>query len=411
MVAPGRVRVEQRAATEAAILDAAWRLFARSGPDAVTLREVGAAAGCSHALVVRYHGSKDDLIGAIAERLGRRVGRTLAGAGAHDDPLLEALRAARSNRPAAQLLIRTALGDLPPRGFPACLHADRLLALADDGGGEGAGSDRRSRLCAYAAASMVAGFVTFEGFVVAGTGLGSLAPGRRDLAVAGAARSVLDLAGEREPGLVARDVAPQAASVRPSEEEPLGAREALLRAAVERFALRGPSATSVRDIARHAGINPGLIHRHFGSKDALLADALERGLSDLFPPALAGEGFDFDAMSSLLHHASHGSRLVARTLVDDIEITTVRRRFPVLRRLLERYGEVPRGAGSADLSDPRLAVAATGAMALGSAVWGDHLRPALGLGARDGVESAIADVARVLVAAPLVARTPQGAAR
>jgi AcrR family transcriptional regulator len=160
---------------------------------------------------------------------------------------------------------------------------------------------------------------------------------------------------------------------------------------------------SVRDIARHAGANQGLIYRHFGSKDALLAVAIEQGSSDLFPAALADEGFDFDAVSWLVHHRSRAARLIARTLVDDVDIRTVRRRFPVLRRLIDDFDDVPTGAGPGDLSDPRVAVAAAASLVLGSAVWGRHVGPTLGL--RDGIESAVSDLARLLVAEPLALQT------
>lgn len=387
--------------SEAAILDAAAALFARSGPAAVSLREVAATAGCTHPLIARYFGGKDDLVGAVAERLAGQVEGVVHRSASSAEPLVDLLAAARAHRAATQLLIRTALGDLPPRHFPACLQVTRLLdgpGWANDAPSGGAG--RRARLCAYAAASTIAGFVTFEGFVVAGTGLGRLAPSQRDVAMARVARALLGLVELDEPLLTARDltstVTPAAA---PPGSRPTAA-DALLEAAVSLFAERGPAATSVRDVARRARVNQGLIYRHFGSKEALLASALERGVSDLFPAALAGDEFDFDAMSWLLHHRSSGPRLLARTLVDDIDITSVRRRFPVLRRLLRRYDDVPSGAGPADLTDPRVAVSAAAAMALGSAVWGEHLRPVLGLGPRDGVESAIADLARTLVAAP-----------
>jgi len=116
-------------------------------------------------------------------------------------------------------------------------------------------------------------------------------------------------------------------------------------------------------------------------------------------------------MSWLLHRRSQAPRLIARTLVDDVDIRAVRRQFPVLRRLLDAYDEVPTGAGPADLSDPRVAVVATAGMALGSAIWGDHLRRALGLGERDGIESAIADLARLLVTAPVSATIDKEAKR
>ncbi len=404
MDVPIRVRDEQRAATEAAILDAAWDQFAGSGPDGASLRDVAAAAGCAHGLVARYYGSKDGLVGAVSSRLAGRVDRTASLVMSSDEePLLGFLNAARTHRSCLQLLVRSALGDLPPRGFPACLHADWFLSqvpeTADDPT-SALGPDRRSRLCAYAAASLVFGFVTFEDFLITGTGLRPLAPRRRDRAVASAAHCLLDVAAESEPLLVPRDLSGARVYLTRSGQAATSAREALLGSAIELFAARGPASVSVRDIGRHAGVNQGLIYRHYGSKAALLAEALERASSEMFPAALAEEGFDFDAMSWLLHHGATAPRLIARTLVDDVDITTVRQRFPILRRLVDAYDDVPSGAGPADLSDPRVAVVATAAMALGSSIWGDHLRGSLGLGVRDGTDVAIADLARVLVMAP-----------
>jgi TetR/AcrR family transcriptional regulator, repressor for neighboring sulfatase len=401
---PIRVRDEQRAATEAAILDAAWDQFAGFGPDGASLREVAASAGCAHGLVARYYGSKDGLVGAVSSQLAVRVDRATSRImSSEEEPLFGFLNAARTHRSCLQLLVRSALGDLPPRGFPACLHADWFLSqlpgTADDPTPP-LGPDRRSRLCAYAAASLVFGFVTFEDFLIAATGLRPLAPRRRDRAIASAARYLLDVATESEPRLAPRDLSAARVYLTPGGQPATSAREALLGSAIELFAARGPASVSVRDIARHAGVNQGLIYRHFGSKDALLAEALERGSAEMFPAALAEEGFDFDAMSWLLHNGATAPRLIARILVDDVDISTVRRRFPILRRLIDAYDRVPSGAGPADLSDPRVAVVATAAMALGSSIWGDHLRGSLGLGVRDGIDVAIADLARVLVLAP-----------
>src|SRR5262249_1455258 len=51
---------------------------------------------------------------------------------------------------------------------------------------------------------------------------------------------------------------------------------AILDAATALFAKRGPAAVSVRDIASAAGVNHALVHRHFGSKQAVLRAVLER---------------------------------------------------------------------------------------------------------------------------------------
>ncbi len=50
----------------------------------------------------------------------------------------------------------------------------------------------------------------------------------------------------------------------------------MLRAAAKHFAQKGAGA-SLREIAAEAGVNLGLIHRHFGNKDDLLREVLARG--------------------------------------------------------------------------------------------------------------------------------------
>ncbi|NUU20536.1 MAG: helix-turn-helix transcriptional regulator, partial [Streptomycetaceae bacterium] len=51
---------------------------------------------------------------------------------------------------------------------------------------------------------------------------------------------------------------------------------ALLDAAAARFSRDGYEATSVRDIAADAGVNPALIYRYFGSKEKLFVSVISR---------------------------------------------------------------------------------------------------------------------------------------
>lgn len=55
--------------SRARIRDEALRLFAEHGPDAVTIRDIAAAAGISPALVVRHYGSKDALRAAVDDHV------------------------------------------------------------------------------------------------------------------------------------------------------------------------------------------------------------------------------------------------------------------------------------------------------------------------------------------------------
>ncbi|MBV8348759.1 MAG: helix-turn-helix transcriptional regulator, partial [Mycolicibacterium sp.] len=49
---------------------------------------------------------------------------------------------------------------------------------------------------------------------------------------------------------------------------------AILDSAAELFAERGPAAASIREIAAHARVNHGLLFRHFGTKEQLVAAVL-----------------------------------------------------------------------------------------------------------------------------------------
>lgn len=53
-----------------------------------------------------------------------------------------------------------------------------------------------------------------------------------------------------------------------------GTREQILTTALEMFADRGYDATSVRAIARQAGVDPGLVRHFFGSKEKLFTTAV-----------------------------------------------------------------------------------------------------------------------------------------
>lgn len=56
---------------------------------------------------------------------------------------------------------------------------------------------------------------------------------------------------------------------------------AIRDAAVRLFAEQGYAATSVRDIAGRAGVDPALVIRHFGSKEALFLDTMRLEFDDL----------------------------------------------------------------------------------------------------------------------------------
>ncbi|MFV0462591.1 MAG: TetR/AcrR family transcriptional regulator [Nostocoides sp.] len=62
-------------------------------------------------------------------------------------------------------------------------------------------------------------------------------------------------------------------------------RERIRMAALRLFADRGVAASSLREVARVAGVAPGLVVHHFGGKDGLQAD-VDGAVTDIFARAL-----------------------------------------------------------------------------------------------------------------------------
>ncbi|MEU8758437.1 TetR family transcriptional regulator [Streptomyces sp. NPDC048659] len=135
-----------------------------------------------------------------------------------------------------------------------------------------------------------------------------------------------------------------------------GARERILAAARTQFAERGYDKTSVRGIAKEAGVDPALVHHYFGTKDEVFASAIEVS----FEPATAvrevlggpreaiGERLARFFLSVWENPATRAPLLaVVRSALTHEAAAKVLRGF-VLRRLLERI------AADLDVPDPEL---------------------------------------------------------
>jgi AcrR family transcriptional regulator len=158
---------------------------------------------------------------------------------------------------------------------------------------------------------------------------------------------------------------------------------ALIDAAAELFAEQPPAAVSVRAVAERAGVNHGLVHRHFGSKQDLeravlehLAGRIQRSATRARQQGPAGASDLGSALLSALRATLDEPRYVralARALLDGREPTALQRRFPMLQELIEATREAQRkGQLDGDL-DPRMLVAAVAAMGLGWALFEPYL--------------------------------------
>ncbi len=69
----------------------------------------------------------------------------------------------------------------------------------------------------------------------------------------------------------------------------MDAREQLLQAAIKVYSTSGVRGATTKRIAQEAGVNEVTLFRHFGSKDALLHEALAQSAAALFESGLPAE--------------------------------------------------------------------------------------------------------------------------
>ena len=158
--------------------------------------------------------------------------------------------------------------------------------------------------------------------------------------------------------------------------------EALIKAAATLFAERGVSGVSLRDIAAHAGVNHGLIHRHFGSKENLRKQTQEYLAKNIRDDIGTPEN-----LIDLLGRAESAIqknplfwRVMARSFLDGTVAGDVQSEFPFVRDFVELVTAVQQqGLITLDL-DPRYIVVAICAYGLGMRAFERYLMEAAGLG-------------------------------
>ncbi|HOT46279.1 MAG TPA: TetR family transcriptional regulator [Spirochaetota bacterium] len=160
---------------------------------------------------------------------------------------------------------------------------------------------------------------------------------------------------------------------------------AVIEAAGELFSRRGFDGVSVRDIAKKAGVNHGLIHRHFGSKENLRRQTLQR-MADAMLADVRGAGSLQEisrlAFQSLTKHERFW-RILARTILDGHGTGDLHRRFPIARHLTEQVKAAVKGGGLRGDLDPRMVVAAMFSFSCGFIMFEPFILAAAGL---DGVK-------------------------
>jgi TetR/AcrR family transcriptional regulator, repressor for neighboring sulfatase len=151
---------------------------------------------------------------------------------------------------------------------------------------------------------------------------------------------------------------------------------AVLQAASELFAEKGPAATSIREVAARAGVNHGLLHRHFGSKSQLLAATLQH-LADSAAALRASEAPREQVEATYEFQA----RVMVRSTLDGFPVEELQQRFPGMEAFLKQVQ-----ATHSDDRTARLMAAHGMALQIGWGLMGPTLRVAFGLQDLDDTE-------------------------
>jgi AcrR family transcriptional regulator len=141
------------------------------------------------------------------------------------------------------------------------------------------------------------------------------------------------------------------------------ARQALLDAAIDLLAAHGPDGFSSREVAKAAGVNYGLIHYYFGTRNELLRQAITREMdrwgatnpdvdAQEWTPLLLGVPPPERAWRSLVHLALNYERY--SDVVDD---------FPIIRHRLNIHKV--RFGGEVDEVQIKAALVASGCLQIG----------------------------------------------
>jgi AcrR family transcriptional regulator len=158
--------------------------------------------------------------------------------------------------------------------------------------------------------------------------------------------------------------------------------DAVLDAAERLFASSGPADVSLRAIAAEAGVNYGLVHRHFGTKDALFDQLMQRYAQRWL--AELEEHRDYDAALDRLmgsdFQTSPNLRLLAWTLLstDNAQHGETYRRHAALDRLPTMLQDA-----GVPTDDATVDTAAALAFAFGWRFFNPYIRAALHLDGPD----------------------------
>ena len=158
-------------------------------------------------------------------------------------------------------------------------------------------------------------------------------------------------------------------------------REQLLSIAVEMFAANGFAQTSLRAIAKQAGVSPALLVHHFGTKDALIKEAiaitLGHWVADEKAAMLDDESNQLSHWQTVMAKGATPLRFFRQVLLVGGEYS--QRLFAAAVSESENLLEQMKSAGRLrDVRDPKTTALMLTLSGLGSVLFMDHIERILG---------------------------------
>jgi AcrR family transcriptional regulator len=399
-----------REAVVDALIDSAAELFATRGIEGASVREVAAAAGVNHALVFRHFGSKQRLVRVVLDRQLDELVAEFRRAGLDPEALAAVGERVANDERLWKLLTRAVLdGEIDfvtERAFPEIETVVATLARAAEAGRLPAEVDARTLLLIVLSGAL--GWALLEPVLVPTVGTPGETPGRRRELARAAFGELLGIApegaawptdAEAERARVPREAPGTAFGTAPpprGRREPAGTGpprgriqvcDALISAAMELFALRGPAAVSVREVAAAAGVNHALVFRHFGSKDALVQAVFERAAEELAQQMVGVPDYQgFAAFTEALAESETHWRLIARAILDGELETLASHPYHFVNAMVWAAARGQEAGMVETRVHPRLIVSMVCAMGLGWLIFHPVLNPLLGLPPVEPVE-------------------------
>jgi TetR/AcrR family transcriptional regulator, regulator of cefoperazone and chloramphenicol sensitivity len=163
--------------------------------------------------------------------------------------------------------------------------------------------------------------------------------------------------------------------------EDLTARARIRNAALRQFTEYGFDRATIRDIARAAGVSPGLVRHHFGSKDDLRQACDAYALTELHAyaeRAMTDEGLNDPSFIAEARDPLHPyQRYLARALIDESQAAA--QIFDEMVAMTERIiGRLDQQRADPPAADLRTRAAIMVAMALGIPAFQAHISRSMG---------------------------------